>query len=68
MNKIDNPLLNMKVDASSADTEVMNGNEAAVTEEQERKKMRRAALIKMLAMFIFIVCVIVFSSIDSHTF
>ena len=45
----------------------MNTSSAALTED-ERKKMRKAALIKMLAMGIFVVVVMVFGSIDSQTF
>jgi len=45
-----------------------NMNNSAALTEDERKKMRKAALIKMLAMGIFVVVVMVFGSIDSHTF
>ena len=40
-----------------------NMNNSAALTEDERKKMRKAALIKMLAMGVFVVVVMVFGSI-----
>lgn len=65
MNKKDNPLLNMKVDASLAATRSSAPN--GFMTDDEKRRMRRNALLKMLAMLIFIVCVIVFSSIAWFT-
>ena len=45
----------------------LNINRPPLTEEQERRKVRRAALIKMAAMGIFVVVVMVFSSIAWFT-
>lgn len=45
----------------------MNTSSPALTEDQDRKKMRRAALIKMLAMFIFCIVVMIFGSMHMTT-
>ena len=45
----------------------LNINRPPLTEEQERRKVRRAALIKMAAMGIFVVVVMVFGSIAWFT-
>ena len=39
----------------------MNTSSSALTEE-DRKKMRKAALIKMCAMIVFCICVMIFGS------
>ncbi len=64
--KNENPLLNMKVDASSATASVSTAD--AIMTEDEKRRIKRNALIKILAMLLFVLIVLVFSSIDSHTF
>ena len=64
-----NPLLNMQSDAaSSAVTSVDDNTAEGIMTEEDKHRVRKAALIKLLAMLIFVICCIIFGSIDSHTF
>lgn len=66
--KKDNPLLKMKKETvSSCSSEVSAVSDDIMTEVQERKRMRKAAFIKMLAMVIFCICVMIFGSIAWFT-
>lgn len=56
------PLLNPKTDASSATAESTVSDTIIMTED-EKRRMRRAALIKIAAMVLFIIIVLVFNSI-----
>ncbi len=63
--KNEKPLLNMKVDTSST-TERTSAPDEIVTED-EKRRIRRNSLIKILAMLLFTLIVLVFSSIAWFT-
>lgn len=45
----------------------MNMNNSPVLTEDERKRMRKSALIKMIAMLVFIIVVMIFGSLHMIT-
>lgn len=46
----------------------LNSSDLAALSDKDRQKLRKAALIKMFIALFLIIAVIVFGSIDSHTF
>lgn len=65
MNKQSNPLLKDK--SVSSATEGTHASTDAILTDDERRKMRKAALIKILAMTLFVLVVLIFSSIAWFT-